>query len=262
VLPGEVSSVRLHESLQKGVEKLFFKNRSTIWSKRVAYMIGNVILMLVLFYVVLNTIAYDWTGSLYPEGTGFRLDWMFGGLDAAIPFVPEMAIFYIYLFYGAVIFTMIYFGFIASEKGYALGWSLVVINLIAIIVYIFFPVSTHWYRVDLLAHQLTGNPWAEAVYHVFATDTSFNCFPSLHAAVSTAVAYTWYRYARLKRMGIRTVMSIVMAIIATGVILSTLFVKQHYVADEVSGFLLAYVVSRILFNKLWKPLEPQETNKK
>ena len=253
--------MKLHDSLQRGVEKLFFKNKSTIWSKRITYMIGNVILMLILFYVLLNTIAYDWTGSLYPEGTGYRLDWVFGGLDNLIPFVPDMAIFYVFLFYSMVIITMIYFTFIASDKGYALGWALVIINFIAIIVYIFFPVSTYWYRLDLLAHPLTGNPWAQLMYAYYSYDTSFNCFPSLHAAVSTAMAYTWYRYSKIKPLKITISISIIAIITAIGVILSTLFVKQHYIADEIAGVLLAYLVVKYTFKKCWKAFERPVTEK-
>jgi membrane-associated phospholipid phosphatase len=250
--------MHLHESLQKGVERLFFKNKSTIWSKRVAYMIGNTILMLILFYVILNTIAYDWTGTLYPEGSGFHLDGWFGTLDQSIPFVPEMAIFYVFLFYGMVIFTMVYFAYIASDKGYALGWSLVIINAIAIAVYIVFPVSTYWYRLQYGPGGADAQSgfWADLVYTtVFARDTSFNDFPSLHAGVSVAVAYAWYRYARSKPMLARNIMAVVTFIIATGVILSTLFVKQHYIADEISGFVLAFVVSKLVFRVAWKNIE-------
>jgi len=255
-------AMRLHESLEKGVERLFFKSKSTIWSKRVAYMIGNVILMLILFYVILNTIAYDWTGTLYPEESGFHLDAWFGGLDDAIPFVPEMAIFYVFLFYGMVIFTMVYFAFFASEKGYALGWSLVIINAIAIAVYIVFPVSTYGYR-QLYGPGGTGAQtgfWANIVYDlVFARDTSFNDFPSLHAAVSVAVAYAWYRYARLKPMLARNIMAVVTCVIAIGVILATLFVKQHYIADEIAGFVLAFVVSKLVFRVAWKNIKPDKS---
>jgi membrane-associated phospholipid phosphatase len=49
--------------------------------------------------------------------------------------------------------------------------------------------------------------------------------------------------------------AIVTLIIAAGVILSTLFLKQHYIADEVAGILLAWGVGRPLFNHLWKPFE-------
>ena len=126
--------MRLHEKFQKVVERLFFKGRSSRLSVYLTYVIGNIILMLVIFYVILNNVAYDWTGQLYPVGSGFRLDTVFGGLDAAIPFVPEMVIFYVYLFYPLVILTMLYFTFVEYEKGYALGWSLVLINAMAVLI--------------------------------------------------------------------------------------------------------------------------------
>ncbi|MHA1785248.1 MAG: phosphatase PAP2 family protein [Candidatus Helarchaeota archaeon] len=184
---------------------------------------------------------------------------MFGALDNLIPFVPEMVIFYVFLFYSFIIFTMIFFAFIDSDKGYAVGWSLVIINFIAIIIYIFFPVSTYWYRVELLAHPLTGNPWAQIVYGYFSSDTSFNCFPSLHAAVSTVFAYSWYRYYKIKPSKITKSISITAIVIAIGVILSTLFVKQHYIIDEIFGFVLAFLVSKLIFDNLWKEFEKPDT---
>ncbi len=48
------------------------------------------------------------------------------------------------------------------------------------------------------------------------------------------------------------VMAIITIVIAIGVILATLFVKQHYIADEISGFALAYVISRLIFDRQWK----------
>jgi len=74
--------------------------------------------MLVLFYFLLNNIAYDWTGQLYAVGSGFSLN---TSLDAVIPFVPEMVLFYVYLFYPLVILTMLYFAFVDYKRGYGLG---------------------------------------------------------------------------------------------------------------------------------------------
>jgi membrane-associated phospholipid phosphatase len=211
--------------------------------------IGNLILMLVLFYVLLNNLAYDWTGQLYPNGSGFRLE---TGLDAVIPFVPEMVIFYVYLFYPLVILTMLYFSFIEYKLGYALGWSLVAINAIAILIYVIFPVSTFWYRQELLAQPLVGNVWADQVYNVFANDTSFNCFPSLHAAVSTICFFAWYQYAKIKPSKTTKAAATAALIIAVGAILSTLFIKQHYIADEIAGIVLALLAGKLIFDKFWK----------
>jgi membrane-associated phospholipid phosphatase len=225
------------------------KSKTSIY---LTYVAVNVALMLILFYLVLNTYAYDWTGQLYPVGSGFNLA---TPLDLAIPFVPQMVVFYVYLFYPLSLLTMIYFSFIEYKKGYPLGLSLVAINAVAIIVYVVFPVSTYWYRQDLLAHPIVGNFWADQVYSVFQSDTSFNCFPSLHAAVSTICAYTWLRYAKIKPGKITKTIAIVTAFIAAGVVLSTLFVKQHYIADEIFGVVLALVVGKLVFDRFWKKPE-------
>ena len=208
--------------------------------------------MVILFFIGIQLILYDWTGALYAEGTGFHLDFVFGPLDDMIPFVPEMAIFYIYMFFPMVVLTMFYFAFVDYEKGYALGWSLVVIGAISIVVYIFFPVSTYWWRQELLANRIQGNFWADTMYGYYTADSSFNCLPSLHAAVSTIIAFTWYQYYKLKPNLKRKVIALCSIIIAIRVILSTLFVKQHYIIDEIVGFLLAFGIGKLFFKHFWK----------
>jgi membrane-associated phospholipid phosphatase len=228
---------------------VFFKQKSTRKSVYVTFVIGNVVLMVVLFYFLLNNVAYDWTGQLYPAGSGFRLD---SGLDAIIPFVPQMVVFYLYLFYPFAFLTMLYFSFIEYQRGYALGWSLVAINAIAILIYVIFPVSTFWYRQELLAQPMVGNVWADQVYNVFVNDSSFNCFPSLHAAVSTICFFAWFKYAKIKPSKTTKIVAIAALFIVVGVILSTLFIKQHYIADEISGSVLALLVGKFVFDKFWK----------
>jgi membrane-associated phospholipid phosphatase len=247
-MPG-TAKLGFHDRLQIAVERVFFKNRSNRKSVYVTFVIGNVVLLLVFFYFLLNNVAYDWTGQLYPAGSGFRLD---TNLDAMIPFIPEMVIFYIYLFYPLVILTMLYFAFIEYRRGYALGWSLVAINAIAVLIYVVFPVSTFWYRQDMLAHPMVTNVWADQVYSVFANDTSFNCFPSLHAAVTTICFFAWFRYSKIKPSKTTKSLAIVALVIASGVVLSTLFIKQHYIADEIAGVALALLLGKIVFDKFWK----------
>lgn len=250
--------LKLHDKLQRGIERAFFGGRSTRASAYVTYALGSIVLMLILFYFLLNTVGYDWTGRLCAPGTGFHLDVLTGGLDDAIPFVPQMVIFYVYLFYPMVILTMLYFAFVEYRGGYALGWSLVSINAIALAVYVVFPVSTYWWRQELLAQPIAGNFWATQVYGIFANDTSFNCFPSLHAAVSTICFYTWYRYAKVRSGKVTWTLALLSLGVAVGVILSTLFIKQHYIADEVSGIILALAVGKPLFDRLWIPSRAAE----
>ncbi len=244
--------MKLHEKIQSGIERIFFKGKSTKVSRYLTYAFGNVVLMFLIFFVLLNNFAYNWTGQLYPAGSGYRLDSVFGNLDNAIPFVPEMAIFYVYLFYSMVILTMIYFAFIEYKKGYALGWALVIINAVAVIIYIVFPVSTYWWRQGFLANPMANNFWASQVYNVWANDTSFNCFPSMHAAVSTICFFTWFRYSKTKPSLATKLLAAGALTITAGVILSTLFIKQHYIADEIAGIALALVVGNLAFKRLWK----------
>lgn len=231
-------------------EKIHSSKKATA----VVFIVANIILMLLIFYYLLNTLAYNWTGSLYKQGYELTLVNLFFGLDYLIPFVPQMAVFYIYIFYTMTIATMLFFALIEYKNGLALGWSLVIINAIAILVYIVFPVSTQPYRDQLLSQNITGF-WAQQVFGYYQSDTSFNDFPSLHAAVSTIIAYTWYRYYKLKPHIITKILSILTIIFAFGVILSTLFVKQHYIADEISGFLLAYITGHYVFNYIHKKLD-------
>ncbi len=233
---------RIHDRYQAIVERLFFGGRRTRLSEAVSYMGANLFLVVVVFYIVLNTVVYDWTGGIYT--TGFHLATT---LDNAIPFVPEWAVFYLYLFYPLAALTMAWFSLAAYRRGYSLAFSLVLINLVADAVYLVFPVTTDLWRAQLLAHPMVGNPFASAMYAHYASDPSFNCFPSLHAAVATICWYAWHRYAREKKTVVTRVIATVMLVVGIGVVLSTLFVKQHYIADEVAGILLAWGVGRWIF---------------
>jgi membrane-associated phospholipid phosphatase len=212
----------------------------------VSFISANLFLYVVVFFLLLNTVVYDWTGSLYSRG--FHLN---TALDNLIPFVPEWAIFYLYLFYPLSALTMAWFALVDFRRGYALAFSLILINLAADLVYVVFPVTTDVYRSALLSHPLAGNVFARAMYAHFARDPSFNCFPSLHAAVATISFYAWHRYAGLLRSRIVRALAIAMLVVGIGVVLSTLFVKQHYIADEIAGVLLAWGVGRWMFDRFW-----------
>lgn len=226
------------------VERSLFRGKSSRASEALAYIVANLFLMVVVFDLLLNTVIYNWTGSLY--ATGFHLN---TALDDIIPFRPEWAIFYLYLFYWATEATMAVLAVLYYKQGYAFAWSLVIVNLVADLVYLAFPVTTDVYRAAISAHPLVGNKFAEAMNEYYRDDPSFDCFPSLHAAVSVLVAYAWYRFAGSKRNALTIAIAVVAALIAVGTVLSTLFVKQHYIADEISGIALALVVGKLVYDR-------------
>ena len=236
--------MRMIEGLVDSVDKIFFGGRDSKLGEGLTYIVVNLFLMAVLFFVVLNTIIYDWTGTMY--ASGFHLN---TALDNLIPYRPEWSIFYLDIFFLATEITMAYFAIISYKQGYSLAWSLVIINIVADLVYLVFPVTTDIYRAQIAAHPLVGNHFADAMQAYFAKDPSFDCFPSLHAAVATIVAFAWLRYWKTKPGAIRLLIAIVAIVIAVGTVLSTLFVKQHYIADEIAGIALAIAVGKLVYGR-------------
>jgi len=234
--------MRVHDRWQSLVERAFFGGRRSTASEAVSRIAANVFLVVGVFFILLNTVVYDWTGGLYSRGFHLATP-----LDTAIPFVPEWAIFYLYLFYPVSALTMAWFSLVEYRRGYSLAFSLILVNLVADLVYLLFPVTTDLWRQELLAHPMVGNAFASAMYAHYASDPSFNCFPSLHAAVATICWYAWYRYARQRNSAVVRGIAIGMLVVGIGVVLSTLFVKQHYIADEIAGILLAWGIGRWVF---------------
>jgi membrane-associated phospholipid phosphatase len=231
--------------VQSRVERKFFKGESTWLSRGMVYVPVNLFLMVVVFDLLLNTAVYNFTGSMYQSG--FRLNTR---LDDLIPFRPEWAIFYLYLFYWATEATMAVLAIFFHRHGYALAWSLVLINLVADLVYLVFPVTTDIYRAAIAASPLVGNKFADAMNEYYRTDPSFDCFPSLHAAVSVVIAYAWYRFMRERRNPLTVAIAVAAAAIAVGTVLSTLFVKQHYIADEIAGVALGLGVGKLAYDRI------------
>ena len=92
---------------------------------------------------------------------------------------------------------------------------------------------------------LTGTDiFSQMIRDVYAGDQPFNDFPSLHASLSTIFAIHWWRVDR--RIGLAV------GVWTALIVLSTVFVKQHYVADMVGGVLLAFVTSRASLSLLAK----------
>jgi membrane-associated phospholipid phosphatase len=245
----------INDTFQKSIDKAFFRGKTSEASVRTTYILGNVIVMFLLFYVLLNTYALDLIASLHTGSSGISL--LIPGLDDAIPFIPQSVIFYVYFFGALQILTMLYFAFIEYRKGYALGWSLVFIEVIAAVIYTIFPVSVYVYRQYILTQPIVGSFWKDQVDGILNYfGSTFNCFPSLHAAGSTICAYTWYRYSKVKPRNITKGVAVLAIASAICIIISTLLLKQHYIADEIAGIVIGWGVGRITFNRLWKSFKP------
>ncbi|MGD0752275.1 MAG: phosphatase PAP2 family protein [Anaerolineales bacterium] len=83
--------------------------------------------------------------------------------------------------------------------------------------------------------------FSKMVSQVYAGDNRFNDFPSLHTSLSTILAIHWVK--------VNKPLGIVLSIWTALIVASTLFVKQHYIADMLFGLALAFTFSW-LYTKL------------
>ena len=150
-------------------------------------------------------------------------------LDDAIPVVSAFVIPYVSLrpfLYGSLVLFLL----LRVRVYRSAALSMIVVFVVSYVFYFF--LQSFIERPTLTG----GDAFTSMIRDVYAGDQPFNDFPSLHASLSTLVAVHWLHVSR--RVGV------VVAIWATLVVLSTVFVKQHYVADMLAGAGLAYVVSR------------------
>jgi membrane-associated phospholipid phosphatase len=90
---------------------------------------------------------------------------------------------------------------------------------------------------------LTGTDvFTQMIREVYATDNPYNAFPSLHTSLSTIMAAHWLRLHRP--------LGLVISGWVVLIVLSTLFVKQHYIPDVLLGLVIAYGASAFFMNRL------------
>jgi membrane-associated phospholipid phosphatase len=80
------------------------------------------------------------------------------------------------------------------------------------------------------------SPFHRLVAFVYSQDNPYNDFPSLHTALTACCALALLRLPRFRWP---------MAAWAASIVASTVLIKQHYVADLVSGLILAYGASLV-----------------
>jgi membrane-associated phospholipid phosphatase len=96
--------------------------------------------------------------------------------------------------------------------------------LVAYSTYLLFPVYLERPHVEVTSLHT----WLLTIHYL---DKSYNHFPSLHVTLSWLAVYA-SQGSRATRIGL--------ALVASGISVSTIFVKQHYIADVVFGYVLAW----------------------
>lgn len=149
-----------------------------------------------------------------------------------IPFIPYFVIFY-FSTYLLVVFPYFFVENIVDYRKTVL--ASIVIIFISSIIYLIYPVET--IRPDFVA----DNIFLKMVAMLYSIAKPYNLFPSMHVSLSTLATIVCFRYN--KRLGYFLIFWLAM------IILSTLFIKQHYIVDLVAALALAFLAYYIFFVK-------------
>jgi membrane-associated phospholipid phosphatase len=162
-------------------------------------------------------------------------------LDDALPLVPLFVIPYLSL-EPFIYFSLIFFLAFRTRIFQSAALSLILAMLLSYVVYFFL-------QTEVMRPTVRGvDALSCMIRDVYTGDSPYNDFPSLHTSLSTIIAIHWWRTDH--RLGI------IAAVWTTLIVASTIFVKQHYVADVVSGLLLAWGVSWLFRKILRKETQP------
>jgi membrane-associated phospholipid phosphatase len=158
-------------------------------------------------------------------------------LDTALPLVPIFVIPYMSLqpYIYASLLLFLFFRtkvFQSAAAAFILTWA---------VSYAFYALL----QTEVIRPAIAGaDPLSRMIRVVYAGDSPYNDFPSLHSSLSVILAIHWLRVRRWAGTAAWAWTALILA--------STLFIKQHYAADVVGGALLAVgtsLLSRKLFSR-------------
>ena len=153
--------------------------------------------------------------------------------DAFVPFVPFTVVFY-YLWYPSLTFVGFYLLFtdLPAYKRYV--FILVSSFYTALLLYIVLPSGLRL-RPEVVAGK---DIFSAMVRGMYAIDTPTNVFPSGHVVCQLAALFAVFDSKGLKKWWIR----LLAVLISAGVILSTLFIRQHSILDVLAGFIVSFAL--------------------
>lgn len=156
-------------------------------------------------------------------------------IDKKIPAIPYFALIYVLWFPLIAIFPISLFKEAKNlYELYVICWIIDIV--ISVIIYLAYP-TTCTRPKDL--ENIKGG-WMLRILYKFSYK-GLNCSPSMHCSISTLV-FIFALAASTMPINLRIIYSTT----ALGIILSTLFTKQHVLIDLVTGVLLALVIFLIL----------------
>ena len=158
-------------------------------------------------------------------------------LDDLIPFREEFVIFYVG-WYALIIGSLGYFLLYSVDSFRKLQTYIIITQTLAVGVYILYP-SCQNLRPEVFPRQ---NVLTAILGIIYRLDTPTGVCPSLHVAISVAIASVWLREKRAK-LWLRAAI----ALFCLGVCLSVAFVKQHSVIDIAAAIPVCLIAEWFVF---------------
>jgi membrane-associated phospholipid phosphatase len=156
---------------------------------------------------------------------------MESSIDKLIPFNKYFVIFYLFWY----IYVMGYLFYFAALDGKSYMKLLISMNagyLISMLIFFIYP--TYVLRPDVLPTDIFSKAVIGLVY---GSDKPFTCLPSIHVIETSLVMI----YAQEEK-AVGRYLKLLTHFIGIMIILSTMFVKQHYLIDVVAGIGVAYML--------------------
>ncbi len=155
---------------------------------------------------------------------------VFTAVDKLIPFNKYFILPYVSWY----IFVAVFAGILCIvDKGryFKLLITLNVGMITCYIIYYFYP--TYVPRPIIKGTDFFSN----MVLNLYAADNPYNCFPSIHVLNSVLIALYTYESDKISKLT-----KIICVFIAASIVLSTMFIKQHYFADVLSAIVFAFML--------------------
>jgi len=143
--------------------------------------------------------------------------------DDRIPFLPAFSV--PYLLYFPYLVLIVSYGILETPYFLAIAASALAIQTAAAIVYL--CCQTHVPRPE----RVGAGIFSRLTSFIYRFDRPYNTFPSLHVAYSIFCAY----WASIIVPGAFPAL----VLLTTAIVFSTLFLKQHIIADVMSGIIVA-----------------------
>jgi len=158
-------------------------------------------------------------------------------LDDSIPVNEFFVIFYVG-WYLLIVLSLGYFLLYSVKSFKRLQTYIIIVQALAMVIYILYP-SRQDLRPEIFPRD---NILTDLVALLYTIDTPTGVCPSLHVAISVAIASAWLREDSAKPL-----LKAGITLFCFGVCLSVAFVKQHSVIDILAAIPICLVAEWFVF---------------